>query len=82
MSRQLTFVKRDDQARFLNRIKIMISLDQHEIRPSGGPMTDSVYTRFVADPFRFMMRCDDQTAAAIWRAVVAREMPATEKVQL
>lgn len=58
----------DELQTFLNRVKLLISLDQHEVKMRGG-----VYEKFSADPFRFLIRCDDPTQAAIWAAIVKRE---------
>lgn len=53
---------------FLNRVKILRSIDGHEL-PGMSP--DQI-TKFIASPIDFLIRCDDPTATIIWKAVEAR----------
>ena len=53
-----------------NSMRILISLDAHEVLP----FLNMVQVRdFLKDPFRFFIRCDDATAAAIFRAIERRQ---------
>jgi len=60
----------DDQHTFINRLRILMSLDRHELEPD---LTWEQWRRFRTDPFRFLIRADDPTADAIWHAIVKRE---------
>ncbi len=55
---------------FHNRLRIMLGIDAHEFAAVG--LTLEQWRRFDADPFRFFIRADDRTAAAIWSIIEAR----------
>jgi hypothetical protein len=59
---------------FTNRLRILIGLDQHEVAHIGRLSEAATYEKFADDPFRFLMRCDDPTAEAIWAVVQQREV--------
>ena len=58
-----------DQHTFINRLRILNSIDCGEVM---GLSVDR-WKIFSADPYRFLMQCDDQTAESIWRSVERRE---------
>lgn len=55
---------------FHNRLRIMLGIDPHEFALVG--LTLDQWHWFDADPFRFFIRADDLTAAAIWSIIEAR----------
>ena len=59
----------DDLHQFCNRLRIMHSLDLHEIE--GFPPEQ--YGKFSANPYVFLIRSDDAMQAAIWAAILKRE---------
>lgn len=70
----------EDAARFHNRLRILINIEEHELLAVGAgvdPDTNLIRTdffdRFLADPFHTFIRADAATAAAIWSIVEARE---------
>jgi hypothetical protein len=70
----------DDAARFHNRLRILLNIEEHELITVGAgvdPITFRVRAdfmeQFMANPFRTFIRADDATAAAIWSIVEARE---------
>lgn len=56
---------------FHNRLRIMLGIDAHEFALVG--LTLEQWRRFDADPFRFFIRADDETAAVVWSIIEARE---------
>ena len=59
----------NEQRTFTNNVKILYSLDQHEVPFLQG----QYWQRFSSDPVRYLIRADDETADAIWAAVVKRQ---------
>jgi hypothetical protein len=55
---------------FHNKLRIMLGIDAHEFALAG--LTMEQWRRFDADPYRFFIRADDRTAAAIWSIIQAR----------
>lgn len=53
---------------FLNCLRSLHCIDTGDV---ALPRARAV--AFVRDPFLFFMRCDDETAEVIWRAVQARQ---------
>jgi hypothetical protein len=75
---------RDDVSRlrdFLNRLRILRSIDGHELLTAGVVSPNDALghgdrlTRFMADPYLFFMRCDDETAMALWLLLNSRSTP-------
>ena len=54
---------------FINRLRILHSLDRHEI----APIRTADWIPFRDDPARFLIRADDSTAARIMDAIERRE---------
>lgn len=70
----------EDAARFHNRLRILMGIDEHEFVSAGAfvdPRTNRVdyeaISKFMAAPFEGFIRADDATAAAIWSIVEKRE---------
>jgi hypothetical protein len=57
---------------FRNRLRILNSIDLGELEAAGIEWKGD-WVRFMDNPYRYLMRCDDPTAEAIWRAIVKRE---------
>jgi hypothetical protein len=56
------------QHEFSNALRILISVDHHEV-----PFLDKAsWEKFRDDPFRFMMRANDNMADAVWAVVEKR----------
>lgn len=56
------------QRQFLNALRILHSIDQHEL----PDLAREDWPRFRDDPVRFLLRADDPTSDAIWRAIERR----------
>lgn len=70
----------EDAARFHNRLRILMGIDEHEFVSAGAfvdPHTNRVdyaaISNFMASPFESFIRADDATAAAVWSIVERRE---------
>ena len=57
-----------DFRKFINGLKILRSLDAHELPTIGVD-----WPEFRDDPYRYFMRCPDDMAAEIWRAIERRQ---------
>lgn len=62
----------DELQQFLNRMKILRSLDRHEVAAGAFPET-ARWMQFQVDPEDYFIRADDPTQAAIWAAIIKRE---------
>ncbi len=63
-----------DQHRFINNLRILNSLDRHEIEAQlGRPMSGHEWLMFAPDPFTYLIRADAPISAAIWRAIERRQ---------
>ena len=60
---------RDDQHTFINRLRILASLDGDELEPKIG----NRWLLLRDDPFFFLITADTQTANIVWRAIIKRE---------
>lgn len=60
----------DELQTFLNRLKLLSSIDLHEIEG----MTEATWCVFSLRPYEFFIRADDPTQAAIWAAIMKREV--------
>ena len=60
-----------DMHSFVNRLRIMISLDGWELVGLSKHMTE----RFLADPYRTMMRMDEDNLRIVWDAIERRAAP-------
>ena len=56
------------QAEFHNGLRTLRCLDRGELKFLTGPQ----WISFARDPYRFFIRCDDETADKIWNALVDR----------
>ena len=52
---------------FLNRLRILRSIDAHEVPEVGS------WPTFRADPYGYLIRCPPAEAAHIWAAIRKRE---------
>lgn len=58
---------------FHNRLRIMSSIDQHELADLDADIwTDSEYAKFRDDPWRYFIKADDEAAVMIWNVVTKR----------
>ena len=64
-----------DLGRFLNRLRILRSLDQHEV-PAVW------WHQFRDDPYEYLIRCPDDEAEHIWTALRKREPPPVTPAQV
>lgn len=58
---------------FHNNLRILLSIDRHELEDVGICLTTADWDRFQAAPFRFFIRCDDPTADRIWAVIESRQ---------
>ena len=56
-----------DQHQFLNRLRILRSIDHYEV-----PMIGS-WSKFRDDPYEYLISCSPLEAGHIWDAIVKRE---------
>jgi hypothetical protein len=56
---------------FMNRVRSLHCIDGDDL---GGLPKDRTAV-FLENPVRFLMKCDDATAAMIWNAIEARQRP-------
>ena len=67
---------KSSQADFHNRIRILGSIDFHELVAAGVLIDDAdgeaEWKAFRANPFRYFIACDDETCDRIWQAIEAR----------
>lgn len=57
---------------FRNRLCILRSIDEDELRSAGIKLTDKDWLSFCLDPFRFFLKMDDETADKLWRVIERR----------
>lgn len=65
-----------DLARFLNALRILRSIDRWELDEAKAVtpnLSDKFWVSFRDNPYDFMMRCDDETAAKLWALIEARQ---------
>lgn len=64
-----------DFAAFQNRLRIMGSLDGHELVAAGVMKNDDLlaWVSFQHDPFRFFIRAEDRVGKALWALICKRE---------
>lgn len=62
---------KSEQQQFANRLRILRSIDLHELTEVGFPETR--WNAFVVDPYNFLIRADDDTAAKLW-AIIEKRM--------
>lgn len=60
---------------FLNRLKILNSLDRAEMAAVGLDLTGPEWQAFRTDPFRSIMRLSDDRAELVWKAIEKRMQP-------
>lgn len=59
---------------FRNALCILASIDEHELVEVGALGGRWTWQSFTHDPFRFIVRCDDERAVKIW-SIVERRQP-------
>ena len=62
-----------EQARFINRLRICQSIELKELEAVGLNLDGKRWQAFSSNPYVFLMRSDDPTADAIWKAIMVRE---------
>jgi hypothetical protein len=60
---------------FRNRLCILRSIDEDELRTAGIKLSDKDWLSFCLDPFRFFLKMDDETADKLWRVIERRALP-------
>lgn len=64
-------------AEFHNSLRILTSIDKHELIEAGvldhSEPDHSVWIAFRDDPFRWLIRADDETAAKLWTIIERRQ---------
>ncbi len=54
---------------FLNRVRSLFNIDGYLL----PELSEAEQVAFVRDPVRYLMRCDDGQARAIWREIEERQ---------
>ena len=62
---------------FVNRLRIMNSLDAHELEG----MSKHMIKNFLVDPHRTMMRLDERNLEIVWSAIEKRNAPGGHHVR-
>jgi hypothetical protein len=59
---------------FHNRLRIMIGIDRHELEAAGviAQGDHNAWGTFHRDPYRWLIRCDDETAKKLWAVIERR----------
>jgi hypothetical protein len=59
---------------FRNRLCILRSIDRHELVEAGaiGADDDAMWRTFAADPYRWFLLRDDETAEKLWQLIERR----------
>jgi hypothetical protein len=67
--------KTEDLHRFLNALRIMYSIDRHELVEAGvfEADNDKQWNRFTADPLLWLIKAEDHQAIAVWGIIEARQ---------
>lgn len=67
-----------DLCGFHNRLRIMISIDRDELESAGviARGDHNAWGTFHRDPYRWLIRCDDESAAKLW-TIIERRATAT-----
>lgn len=58
--------------KFLNALRIMRSIDLHEIEAAGIDLESFIWPSFREDPYRWFIRASDKDAAAVWSIIERR----------
>jgi hypothetical protein len=64
-------------ADFHNMLRIMTSLDAHDLEAAGVIQRGdhNAWGTFRRDPFRWFIRADDETARKLWTVIERRHQP-------
>lgn len=64
----------EELARFHNFLRIMRSIDQHELVEAGVMAADNLssWKRFQDDPYTWMLKADDDTVLKLWGIIERR----------
>lgn len=62
-----------DLHRFINALKILRSIDLHEMTEAGIVLSDGQWRFFCDAPDRWMMKASDADAERVWAIVQARQ---------
>ena len=60
-------------ARFVNGLKILRSIDLHELEEVGIELRGIGWEVFMRDPFRWMIRASDADRERLWRVIEGRQ---------
>lgn len=65
---------------FHNRLRVMISIDRDELEAAGviARGDHNAWGTFQRDPFRWLIRADDETADKLWSVIERRASPPPE----
>ena len=72
-----------DARRFSNALRIMTSLDRHELVGAGVIAAEDAagWCGFAGDPFRAVLRFDDERQQRLWALIESRQPNAQEERQ-
>lgn len=66
-------------AEFRNALCVLASIDEHELVDAGLTLSTLAWTDFAQNPWRYIVRADDETAAKIWSIIQRRSRPSMFK---
>lgn len=60
---------------FHNALRVLLNIDRDELERAGiiGHADHNAWGTFKRDPYRFLIRADDETAEKLWRLIEARQ---------
>jgi len=58
---------------FHNALRIMMSIDRHELETSGITLRNAEWYSFRSNPYVWFIRANDNDAAKIWQIIVNRQ---------
>lgn len=63
-----------DGPRFVNALRILCSIDRHELTEAGVPMGDEQWNAFRRNPVAVLVHSDEERIARIW-SIIERRQP-------
>lgn len=63
----------DDFNRFHNNLRVMASIDRHELADAGLILDDAEWSRFASNPWAWLIRAGDEDMQVVWSIIQARQ---------
>lgn len=65
--------ERNDLNCFHNSLRILASIDRHELADAGLMLDDAEWSRFASNPWAWLIRAGDEDMRAVWSIIQARQ---------